>query len=396
MDLFIRFIYSVITSLLMFYLLSRLVPKLKKETNVKHGITVLYLASIMTFADLTHIKVVLLMYFGLIVLMRWLYSVSSFVASMSVMFMYLITVISAMISSNITLLITGKIVDYRILFASANLSANLIFGLIVVLLLQYYKLIVELLRKYSASNIKIDLMMLLSNVALFSFVILYQRITFENMAKFTFEGVINSPTTKAYTSYFFLTYLFVTSMVLVLIVLVNRIFMVDKNLENYKFKAETDVMTGALSREAGLTHLKSEMSRATHFNYDLTIAYIDVNDLKVVNDKWGHKEGDRLIRVISEVIQSTLREFDVVARLGGDEFLVIFTRCNKQQAQRVWRRITDEFLRVNAKGDFMFKISASVGITQFDPSKHTSLLSFVHESDEEMYAQKKLVKASKL
>jgi len=396
MDLLIRFIYSSFTGLLMLFLLSRLVPKLKKQTKIKHGFTVLYLASFMTFTDLTHIKFVMLMYFGLIVIIRWYYGATSFVASMSVMFMYLISVISAMVSSNIMLLLAGKIIDYRIIFASNNLSINLLFAAIVILLLQYYKLIVKLLRKYSGNNIKIDLMMLLSNVGLFAFVILYQRITFENMAKFTFEGVINSPSTTAYTGYFLLSYLFVTSMVLVLIVLVNRIFMVDKNLENYKFKAETDVMTGALSREAGLTHLKSEMSRATHFKYDLTIAYIDVNDLKVVNDKWGHKEGDRLIKTISEIIQSTLREFDVVARLGGDEFLVIFTRCNKQQAQRVWRRITDEFLKVNAEGEFKFKISASVGITQFDAVKHTSLLSFVHESDEQMYAQKKMLKASKL
>lgn len=396
MDLLIRFIYSSLTGLLMLFLLSRLVPKLKKETKLKHGFTVLYLASFMTLADMTHIKIVLLMYFGLILLIRWYYGVSSFVASMSVMFMYLITVIAAMVSSNITLLIFGKIIDYRIIFASANLLTNLIFYVIVILLLEYYKLIVKLFRKYSGNNIKIDFVMLLSNVLLFSFVILYQRITFENMVKFTFEGIINSPSTTAYTGYFLLSYLFITNMVLVLIVLVNRIFMVDKNLENYKFKAETDVMTGALSREAGLTHLKSEMSRAMHFKYDLTIAYVDINDLKVVNDKWGHKEGDRLIKAISEIIQSTLREFDVVARLGGDEFLVIFTRCNKQQAQRVWKRITDEFLKVNAEGEFLFKISASVGITQFDPVKHTSLLSFVHESDELMYAQKKMIKVSKL
>jgi diguanylate cyclase (GGDEF)-like protein len=257
-------------------------------------------------------------------------------------------------------------------------------------------MVVSQFKKYAQNNIRLDLVMLLSNLGLFSLVILYQRLTFENMAKFTANGVLRVPNSSAFTGYFLVSFLFVTVMILVLIILVNRTFMVDRNLENYKFKAETDVMTGALSREAGLTHLKSEMARAVRFKYDLTIAYVDINDLKVVNDRWGHKEGDRLIKAISLNIQSSLREFDVVSRLGGDEFLIIFTRCNKQQAQRVWRRITDEFLKVNSVGDYKFKISASVGITQFDAAKHNTLLSFVHEADEEMYAQKKTIKASKL
>ena len=224
----------------------------------------------------------------------------------------------------------------------------------------------------------------------------YQKLTFFNMVDFSVSGIINAPKSLSFDGYFLLTYCFVTTMSLILVVLINRLFIVDKNLERYKIKAETDVMTGVLSREAGLTHLKTEMSRAIAFKHDLTIAYIDVNDLKVVNDRFGHKEGDKLLRTISDIVQSKLREFDIVARLGGDEFLVVFARCNRGQAQRVWRRITEEFLKVNAEGNFAYKISASAGITQFNPAKHTSLLNFVHEADEEMYSQKKRIKETLL
>ncbi|OJV62099.1 MAG: hypothetical protein BGO41_01890 [Clostridiales bacterium 38-18] len=396
MDLLIRFLYSLLTGSLMLVVLTRLAPKLKKESKLKHGITVLYLAIMMTRVDLIHLNSVLIFHLGLMLLLRFMYQISSFVSAMSVMLLYLMSIIASMVAANLILLVDGNLLDYRTLYASGNFLANIFYFGGLVTLLSYYRMVVSQFKKYAQNNIRLDLIMLLSNLGLFSLVIIYQRLTFENMAKFTANGVLRVPNSSAFTGYFIVSFLFVTVMILVLIILVNRTFMVDRNLENYKFKAETDVMTGALSREAGLTHLKSEMARAIRFKYDLTIAYVDINDLKVVNDKWGHKEGDRLIKTISMNIQSSLREFDVVSRLGGDEFLIIFTRCNKQQAQRVWRRITDEFLKVNSVGEYKFKISASVGITQFEASKHTTLLSFVHEADEEMYAQKKTIKASKL
>lgn len=396
MDLIIRFFYSFITALTTLYVLIRLIPKLKRQPRMKHLILILYVSVFMTLYDTESLVHVLTYHASIILLIKLYYGNSSFVASMSTLFLYVFTLLSAMFTSNLTLLMFSESVDFRAINASGNFKANVIFIVMILLLLNYYKLIVRLFRKVAGSNFKFDVFMLLSNVVLFTLVFAYQKITFVNMVEFAANGIINARGGKGYNSYFLLTYFFVSLTSLVVIVLINRLFIVDKNLERYKFKAETDLMTGALSREAGLTHLKNEMTQAISYKYDLTIAYVDVNDLKVVNDRFGHKEGDRLIKAISDIIQSTLREFDIISRLGGDEFLIIFTRCNKTQAQRIWRRITEEFLRVNSEGEYEFKISASVGITQFNPVKHTSLLSFVHEADEEMYHHKKSIKASLL
>jgi len=396
MDVFIRFIFSGINALLTLYVLFKLIPKLKKHSNIKHGITVLYLSIFMTIYDITSIGHVLVYYASLIMIIKLFYRNSSFVASMSTLFLYLIMLLSSMFSTNLCIILFSESIDFRAIFASGSFNANFLFVLCVFVLLKYYQLIVKVFKNVAGSNFKFDLLMVISNVILFSLVIMYQKLTFVNMVEFSVSGIINSPNSHSYSGYFLLTYFFITVMSMILIVLVNRIFIGDKNLERYKIKSETDLMTGALSREAGLTHLKSEMSRAIAYKYDLTIAFIDVNDLKVVNDKLGHKEGDKLICTISDTIQSTLREFDIVARLGGDEFLIVFTRCNRAQAQRIWRRITEEFIRVNAEEGFKFKISASAGITQFNPAKHSSLMAFVHEADEEMYKQKKSIKASLL
>lgn len=396
MEIFVRYVYSLATAVLTMFVLAKFIPKLKKQDKMKHIIVILFMSLFMMFYDVDRVTHVLCYYGSLILILKWLYQNSSFVASMSVLFLYIITLLSSMISANLSVMLLSESVDYRALFLSGLFMPNFLFALSVLLFLEYYQIIVKLFKKVAGTHFKFDVVMILSNVVLFALVIAYQRLTFINMIEFSAVGIINTPETQGYNGYFLLTYAFITCVSLAMVVLINRLFIVDKNLERYKIKAETDIMTGALSREAGLTHLKNEMSQAIAYKHDLTIAYFDVNDLKVVNDKWGHKEGDKLIQTMTEIVQSKLREFDIVARLGGDEFLIVFARCNKQQAQRVWRRITEEFLRVNAEGDFPFKISASVGIAQFNPVKHKNLMLFVHEADAEMYVQKKSIKASLL
>jgi len=350
----------------------------------------------MTFYDYTSLTYTLLLYASLILIIKLVYRNTTFVASMSVLILYLITLLGSMVASNLTLLLFAIKVDYRAIFTSGSFNANIVFYFSAYCLIKFYQIIVKVFKKVAGTQFKFDIVMVVSNGILFTLVFAYQKITFFNMVNFSVSGIINAPKSLSFDGYFLLTYCFVTTMSLILVVLINRLFIVDKNLERYKIKADTDIMTGVLSREAGLTHLKTEMSRAIAFKHDLTIAYIDVNDLKVVNDRFGHKEGDQLLRTISDIVQSKLREFDVVARLGGDEFLVVFARCNRAQAQRVWRRITEEFLKVNVEGNFAYKISASAGITQFNPAKHTSLLNFVHEADAEMYHQKKIIKETLL
>ena len=396
MDILLKLFFCVISAGLSLYTLTKLIPKLKNESLMKHGFTVLYLSAFLFFYKSDHLLHVLALYTSILMILKYLYGNTTFIGSIAIVFLYVITLMASMVTSNISLLLLKQSVDFRAVFLNLNLLPNVIYIMSFLLLIKYYQWVVKTFKKVATVNAHFDVRLVVSNVLLLSLIIMYQKITFVNMVDFTVQGVILKPKTQNIDGYFTMIYFFITAMSLVLFILVNRIFVVDQNLERYKFKAETDHMTGSLSREAGLTLLKTEMQRAVQNKTDLTIGYIDVNDLKTVNDRWGHKEGDRLIRLISDIVLSKLRDFDSVARLGGDEFLVIFTKCNRLQAQRIWRRITDEFLQANAQGDIQFKISASIGISQFNPAKHTSLMAFVHEADEEMYAQKKILKTTKL
>jgi diguanylate cyclase (GGDEF)-like protein len=301
-----------------------------------------------------------------------------------------------MITSNLGVLMLGKVIDYRTAFVAGQFNVVVIFWMMYVVLLRYYQLIMKIFKKINNFNSRIERLLVISNVLVFSFIVAYQKMTFINLVKINSTGLIDAAPNSSVPVFMNSTYVLTTILTFSVVILINRLSIVDNNMENYKYKAETDLMTGVLSREAGLTYLKEEMMNSVVKGQDLTVAYIDINDLKVVNDKFGHKEGDLLIKVLSGIIQNNLREFDVIARLGGDEFMVIFRKCNVLQARKVWYRITDEFLKTNTTGEYNFKISASVGFTEYHPSKHQSVIQLIHEADEAMYLQKKSIKAARL
>ena len=85
--------------------------------------------------------------------------------------------------------------------------------------------------------------------------------------------------------------------------------------------AQVDPLTGALGRERGKLALQEELDRARRGNGRFVLAFIDLDDLKGLNDRDGHAAGDEALRALVSAIRSNLRSFDPIARYGGDEFL---------------------------------------------------------------------------
>lgn len=396
MDVLSKLLFSAMGALAILYGLRGIVPEFKEQTRSKWIVLAVILTVFLVFFDVAILKNVLILCAFLIYYLKWVYGRSSFIASLSVLFLYLILILTSMITSNLGVLILNEVLDFRKAFFSDNLKVLMIFWLMYVILLRYYQLIMKIFKKITNFNSRIERLLVVSNVLVFSFIVAYQKMTFINLVKINSTGLIDAAQNSSVPVFMNSTYMLTTILTFSVVILINRLSIVDNNMENYKYKAETDLMTGVLSREAGLTYLKEEMMNSVVKGHDLTVAYIDINDLKVVNDKYGHKEGDRLIKVMSGIIQNNLREFDVITRLGGDEFMVIFRKCNILQARKVWYRITDEFLKTNTNGEYNFKISASVGFTEYHPSKHPSVIQLIHEADEAMYLQKKSIKAARL
>jgi diguanylate cyclase (GGDEF)-like protein len=106
--------------------------------------------------------------------------------------------------------------------------------------------------------------------------------------------------------------------------------------------AETDPLTGARSRRAGLADLDREIERAQRTTGLLSVAYVDVVGLKAVNDSQGHAAGDALLVRVVAVIRAHLRSYDLVVRIGGDEFLCAMSNMPLRETRARFARAAAE------------------------------------------------------
>ncbi|MCT4595909.1 MAG: sensor domain-containing diguanylate cyclase [Anaeromicrobium sp.] len=178
--------------------------------------------------------------------------------------------------------------------------------------------------------------------------------------------------------------IFVLSVVLAYIDFNNKLC---KN--QLKRDAHTDILTGLYNRRAGLDLLEKHISNLDETNKDLSIAYIDLNNLKIVNDIYGHKEGDFLICKICTIIKESIRSTDTFCRLGGDEFLIILTNCNESQAKEIITKVKIKLSQYTRRATKDYAFSISAGICQYDSRIFSTLDHFLEEADRRMYLDKK-------
>ncbi len=154
--------------------------------------------------------------------------------------------------------------------------------------------------------------------------------------------------------------------------------------------ATKDSLTGLYNRQYLEDYAKQALDRMHRHKSVLIVIFIDIDNFKYVNDTFGHEEGDRVLKEVSEIFQESFRKYDVVARYGGDEFIVLLEEKIYDETQtglilkRIVERIEQRLLR--------FKISASYGCA-VAPAEGKDLAELVSVADERMYAHKREKKA---
>lgn len=115
--------------------------------------------------------------------------------------------------------------------------------------------------------------------------------------------------------------------------------------ESERNLSRTDALTGLLNRRAFVEILERERERHARFPRPITVAYLDVDDFKKVNDGHGHAAGDDLLITAADAMEDTVRTVDAVGRLGGDEFALLMPETDaaaaKQAIEKVQRRLRD-------------------------------------------------------
>lgn len=114
----------------------------------------------------------------------------------------------------------------------------------------------------------------------------------------------------------------------------------------------------------------------------------DLDGLKPINDKFGHREGDSALVRAADALQSVFRDSDVLARLGGDEFAVLAMDLPPRHQRTILMRLRNE-LNARGKNESRFQLSLSVGTASFDPRHPISLAEMMEQADRAMYEQKR-------
>ena len=159
--------------------------------------------------------------------------------------------------------------------------------------------------------------------------------------------------------------------------------------EQLKKLARIDSLTGCYSRRYGLELLDRQIKLSHRSKSPLLLAFLDIDGFKTINDKFGHNEGDKVLKESVELFKSALREVDIICRIGGDEFLLIFPDSSLKEVSLIRERLQKKLSQLNKKIKKDYQIKFSMGFSEYLPDKPETLDELIHIADQRMYEEKK-------
>lgn len=159
-------------------------------------------------------------------------------------------------------------------------------------------------------------------------------------------------------------------------------------------RAAIDELTDVYNRRAGMEILTQSLYLAQRNSQPLSVCFVDVDDLKAVNDNFGHAEGDRLLRHVITILKKHLRKSDYVSRIGGDEFLIVLPNCAHESANYIMERIAED-LRSQDSQSPPYPVSISTGVAEYTENHDVDAEFLLREADGNMYRVKQAKKRTR-
>lgn len=153
-----------------------------------------------------------------------------------------------------------------------------------------------------------------------------------------------------------------------------------------------DDLMDIYNKRRGISQLRVEMDKALRIREPLTLCFIDIDDLKKINDTLGHLQGDVVLVAISNLIKECVRKTDTVFRYGGDEIVIILPNTTLKAAEKICIRLDKSLQNLNIP-NMSFKLSISKGLVEFDFNKDLMPSELIKEADKNMYKEKLKKKA---
>ena len=159
-------------------------------------------------------------------------------------------------------------------------------------------------------------------------------------------------------------------------------------LQEAETAADEDPLTSAKNRRAFIRELKRIAAFAQRYDAPASLVYFDLDDLKGVNDRFGHAAGDAVLKAVASRLASHVRESDIVGRMGGDEFAVLLVQADlptaRAKAEMLARLVEAEPVSV---GDWLTPSKVSWGVRQIDPTLDAETI--IADADGAMFAMKR-------
>ena len=152
----------------------------------------------------------------------------------------------------------------------------------------------------------------------------------------------------------------------------------------------TDELTGVYNRRGFLTMAEQQMKTARRLEKGVLLLSADLDNLKTINDTFGHKEGDSALIHAANVLKESFRESDIVGRIGGDEFVVFQMGSTEDTSEKLTERLQKNLDIHNAETGRKYKLSISAGIVRCDSDCTYSLDELLTQADKLMYERKML------
>ena len=178
---------------------------------------------------------------------------------------------------------------------------------------------------------------------------------------------------------------------------------VQQTLERLAYQTDHDALTGLANRRAFDRILDIEMERSKRTRTPLSLAILDLDDFKHVNDTYGHPKGDEVLERFAAQLRASTRRYDLAARFGGEEFALIMAGSGVVKAQRLLNRLLGELRDIEfatPDGKDVFSVTCSVGLTCYKGGTPMTDEELIRLADDALYeakaAGKDQVKVSKL
>ena len=156
-------------------------------------------------------------------------------------------------------------------------------------------------------------------------------------------------------------------------------------LAHERMLSQTDHLTGIANAREFYQQAEAELARAHRYQRRISLAYMDLDGFKQINDRFGHRAGDHLLRCVAQTFQETVRKTDLVGRLGGDEFAILLPNTGRAGATFIMLRLTHAFQKQMVQ--MQMDVTLSAGVISYR-SVPASVDEMIHQADLLMYEAK--------